>query len=99
MSIIAKESFTFFEEGKCNMYGVYLFNMLFAKFLLTQILGDIDGKVWFAKSGILLLLAKKSLLFKTGAESNCKLRLFVKSTFKNDIRYTIHDSAVGNVAD
>ena len=22
----------------CNMYGVYLFNMLFTKFLLTQIL-------------------------------------------------------------
>ena len=30
--------FLFFEEGKCNMYDVYLFNMLFAQFLLTQIL-------------------------------------------------------------
>ena len=40
--IIAKESFIsanflFFEDGKCNMYGVYLFDM-FTKFLLTQIL-------------------------------------------------------------
>ena len=28
----------------CNMYDVYLFNMVFTKFLLTQILGDFDGK-------------------------------------------------------
>ena len=29
---------------KCNMYDFCLFNMLFIKFLLTQILGYIDGK-------------------------------------------------------
>ena len=43
MFIIAKESFIsynffFFEEGKCNMYGVYLFKSCLLSFLLTQIL-------------------------------------------------------------
>ena len=30
----------------CNMYGVYLFNLLFIKFLLTQIFETLMGKTW-----------------------------------------------------